>query len=192
MKSFKVLDEFFSKDKSSAYFKWNKIEGADAKTFKALQYKYARDKDNLYGASSIEKKIGPGKVEFFNRHVYRVDGKYYMRPFYSKNKYDENNHLLKEGVEEIDGNLELKKINDLFFILGNKLYYRDVFGVHVMNIEDPEKFIRIEYDYYTDGKDIYYFGNKLEGIDKDSMKIINERMIEDKDYIYYGKYPEKK
>ena len=192
MKSFKVLNEFFSKDKNSAYFNLDKIKGADAKTFKVLQYWYARDKDNLYGASSIEKKIGSGEVEFFSRHVYRVDGKYYMRPFYSKNKYDENNHLLEEGIEEIDGNLELKKINDLFFILGNKLYYRDVFGVHVIDTKDPEKFVRIEYDYYTDGKDIYYFGNKLEGIDKASMKIINERMIEDKDYIYYGKYPEKK
>ena len=192
MKSFKVLDEFFSKDKSSAYFKWYKIEGADAKTFKVLQYWYSRDKNNLYGADSVEQKIGPGEVEFFNRYVYRVDGKYYMKPFYNKNKYDENGTLLKTGVEEIDGNLELKKINDLFFILGNKLYYRDFFGVHLINIEDPEKFIKIEYDYYTDGKDIYYFGNKLEGIDKGSMKIINEHMIEDKDYIYYGKYPEKK
>ena len=78
-----------------------------------------------------------------------------MKPFYNKNKYDENGTLLKTGVEEIDGNLELKKINDLFFILGNKLYYRDFFGVHLINIEDPKKFIKIEYDYYTDGKDIY-------------------------------------
>ncbi len=192
MKSFKVLDEFYSKDKNNVYFKAGKIEGADAETFKPLQYWYSRDKNNLYGADEIERKISSGDVEIFNRHVYRVDGKYYMQPFYGKAEYDEEGRIYGKGVGEADGNLELKKLDEVFFILGDKLYYRDLYGVHLMDIEEPENFKRIEYSYYTDGKDVYYFFHKLEGLDKASMKILNEYTLEDKNYRYYGQFKTEK
>lgn len=168
-----------------------KIEGADVKTFKPLEYRYSRDKNKLYIADRFIQNIDAKNVEIFNRYVYKINGKYYLRPFYSKNKYDKNGLIQEEGIEEINGSLKLRKIDYLFFMIGDKLYYRDVFGVHIMNIENPEKFKKLKYDYYTDGKNIYYFSHQLAGLDKESMKIINEYTIQDKNYIFYGQNKEK-
>lgn len=189
--SFRVINNMFSKDKNNVYFEEKKIEGADVKTFKPLEYRYSRDKNKLYIADRFIQNIDAKNVEIFNRYVYKINGKYYLRPFYSKNKYDKNGLIQEEGIEEINGSLKLRKIDYLFFMIGDKLYYRDVFGVHIMNIENPEKFKKLKYDYYTDGKNIYYFSHQLAGLDKESMKIINEYTIQDKNYIFYGQNKEK-
>jgi DKNYY family len=47
-KDFKVLNNVFAKDDSTAYFKGYAIEGADIPTFTAVSKHYAKDKNRVY------------------------------------------------------------------------------------------------------------------------------------------------
>ena len=56
------IDSHFIKDKNNVYYQWEKIQGADSSTFKALGEDYFKDKNNVYQLIMPKEKKIPNIV----------------------------------------------------------------------------------------------------------------------------------
>ena len=196
LRSFKKVDDsdYYFKDKNSIYYEdsgnLHKIENADLKTFKDLDYNFAKDKNNIYyknkkldgiDAASFE-KIEFNFIKDKNR-LYKIDE-------------DEEKNEIKliplnekvnlENFEEIGGNY-YKDDKNLYYFGENE--FKKIDG------SDPNSF---EYDNenYTfiakDKNNVYFDGEKVKGIDVKSAEGIDGLWIKDKNSVFYrGKKLEK-
>ena len=53
LKSFKILNNYYSKDKNNVYYLWNKLPKANANTFQVLNSAYAKDNNYVYDGFEI-------------------------------------------------------------------------------------------------------------------------------------------
>lgn len=196
LRSFKKVDDsdYYFKDKNSIYYEdsgnLHKIENADLKTFKDLDYNFAKDKNNIYyknkkldgiDAASFE-KIEFNFIKDKNR-LYKIDE-------------DEEKNEIKlipinekvnlENFEEIGGNY-YKDDKNLYYFGENE--FKKIEGA------DPNSF-KYDNENYTfiakDKNNVYFEGEKVKGIDVKSAKGIDGLWIKDKNSVFYrGKKLEK-
>ena len=196
LRSFKKVDDsdYYFKDKNSIYYEdsgnLHKIESADLKTFKDLDYNFAKDKNNIYyknkkldgiDAASFE-KIEFNFIKDKNR-LYKIDE-------------DEEKNEIKlipinekvnlENFEEIGGNY-YKDDKNLYHFGENE--FKKIEGA------DPNSF-KYDNENYTfiakDKNNVYFEGEKVKGIDVKSAEGIDGLWIKDKNSVFYrGKKLEK-
>ena len=196
LRSFKKVDDsdYYFKDKNSIYYEdsgnLHKIENADLKTFKDLDYNFAKDKNNIYyknkkldgiDAASFE------KIEF--NFIKDKNGLYKIDEDEEKNEIKLiplNEKVNLENFEEIGGNY-YKDDKNLYYFGENE--FKKIDG------SDPNSF---EYDNenYTfiakDKNNVYFDGEKVKGIDVKSAEGIDGLWIKDKNSVFYrGKKLEK-
>ena len=196
LRSFKKVDDsdYYFKDKNSIYYEdsgnLHKIENADLKTFKDLDYNFAKDKNNIYyknkkldgiDAASFE-KIEFNFIKDKNR-LYKIDE-------------DEEKNEIKlipinekvnlENFEEIGGNY-YKDDKNLYYFGENE--FKKIEGA------DPNSF-KYDNENYTfiakDKNNVYFEGEKVKGIDVKSAEGIDGFWMKDKNSVFYrGKKLEK-
>ena len=196
LRSFKKVDDsnYYFKDKNSIYYEdsgnLHKIESADLKTFKDLDYNFAKDKNNIYyknkkldgiDAASFE-KIEFNFIKDKNR-LYKIDE-------------DEEKNEIKlipinekvnlENFEEIGGNY-YKDDKNLYYLGENE--FKKIEGA------DPNSF-KYDNENYTfiakDKNNVYFEGEKVKGIDVKSAEGIDGFWMKDKNSVFYrGKKLEK-
>ena len=196
LRSFKKVDDsdYYFKDKNSIYYEdsgnLHKIENADLKTFKDLDYNFAKDKNNIYyknkkldgiDAASFE------KIEF--NFIKDKNGLYKIDEDEEKKEIKLipiNEKVNLENFEEIGGNY-YKDDKNLYYFGENE--FKKIEGA------DPNSF-KYDNENYTfiakDKNNVYFDGEKVKGIDVKSAEGIDGLWIKDKNSVFYrGKKLEK-
>ena len=177
-KTIKVLNQFYLKDDKNVFFNDEKILGADANSFIALDKEngYAKDKNSVYYFGQ--------KVEGANAKTFEVisDGEY--------SKDDKNVYASGEIIKGADPKTFREFPETSYSRDKNNLYY--YFGddkflgkIDENNFEFLDDFI------IRNGNEIYFYGNKLKLKDAKKFKLIkNTGIMTTSKIIVYGKNDE--
>ena len=207
--SFEVMkNSMYTKDKNNIYFTRNdvvKLEGADKDSFVIQENEndFSYDKNSVYfmgkkinGISSSEFRI----IDLNNRN----ESFYFLTD--NKNLYklitifDENSgKIVKTKLVTIENpkvdtkSFEVINKNfDTYYRDKNTVYYYDAdFGKELKKLEaaDSNSFVSLEADFGKDNRNIYYNGNKLEGVNSNGFQILDENAIifKNKNNVYFLK-----
>ena len=177
-KTIKVLNQFYLKDDKNVFFNDEKILGADANSFIALDKEngYAKDKNSVYYFGQ--------KVEGANSKTFEVisDGEY--------SKDDKNVYASGEVIKGADPETFREFPETSYSRDKNNLYYyfgEDKFLGKIVenNFEFLDDFI------IRNGNEIYFYGNKLKLKDAKKFKLIkNTGIMTTSKIIVYGKNDE--
>ena len=198
--SLELLGDSYNKyyrDKNNIYFlndkddkmEFEKLAGANPKTFEIINGNFARDDKNVY---------------FFNKKVIGVDAKTFEKVGYDIVK-DKNGVYFLENVSEENENLEiktknlkadgidlktLKKLDNGYFKDKNSIYYELNGNLYKMKNVDLPTFEVLNSPYSSsvyfakDKNNVYYNGKKLDGIVPNDFEQIQSYFIKDKNGIY--------
>ena len=187
----------YYRDKNNIYFlndkddkmEFEKLDGANPKTFEIVDDYFARDDKNVY---------------FFNKKVIGVDAKTFEKVGYDIVK-DKNGVYFLENVSEENENLEiktknlkadgidlktLKKLDNGYFKDKNSIYYELSGNLYKMKNVDLPTFEVLNSPYSSsvyfakDKNNVYYNGKKLDGIVPNDFEQIQSYFIKDKNGIY--------
>ena len=187
----------YYRDKNNIYFlndkddkmEFEKLAGANPKTFEIINGNFARDDKNVY---------------FFNKKVIGVDAKTFEEVGYDIVK-DKNGVYFLENVSEENENLEiktknlkadgidlktLKKLDNGYFKDKNSIYYELSGNLYKMKNVDLPTFEVLNSPYSSsvyfakDKNNVYYNGKKLDGIVPNDFEQIQSYFIKDKNGIY--------
>lgn len=177
-KTIKVLNQFYLKDDKNVFFNDEKILGADANSFIALDKEngYAKDKNSVYYFGQ--------KVEGANPKTFEVisDGEY--------SKDDKNVYASGEIIKGADPKTFREFPETSYSRDKNNLYYyygEDKFLGKI----DENKFEFLDDFIIRNGNEIYFYGNKLKLKDAKKFKLIkNTGIMTTSKIIVYGKNDE--
>ena len=177
-KTIKVLNQFYLKDDKNVFFNDEKILGADANSFIALDKEngYAKDKNSVYYFGQ--------KVEGANAKTFEVisDGEY--------SKDDKNVYASGEIIKGADPKTFREFPETSYSRDKNNLYYyygEDKFLGKI----DENKFEFLDDFIIRNGNEIYFYGNKLKLKDAKKFKLIkNTGIMTTSKIIVYGKNDE--
>ena len=181
-----MLDDYF-KDKNNVYYlenyKLHKLEDLDIETYQNISMtRYKKDKNNLYFKWKKIKNVNPDDVEIIENDFIKIkDTLYEIFNFEEKEveiapltvdintfEHIDNRYYKDKTNIYYNKNGKLKKIKDVNFKSFGMLEENSYFG--------------------KDKNNIYYKGDKLEKIDRNSFKVLNESydnsIIKDKNGIY--------
>ncbi len=181
-----MLDDYF-KDKNNVYYlenyKLHKLEDLDIETYQNISMtRYKKDKNNLYFKWKKVKNVNPDDVEIIENDFIKIkDTLYEIFNFEEKEveiapltvdintfEHIDNRYYKDKTNIYYNKNGKLKKIEDVNFKSFGILEENSYFG--------------------KDKNNIYYKGDKLEKIDRNSFKVLNESygnsIIKDKNGIY--------
>lgn len=177
-KTIKVLNQFYLKDDKNVFFNDEKILGADANSFIALDKEngYAKDKNSVYYFGQ--------KVEGANSKTFEVisDGEY--------SKDDKNVYASGEVIKGADPETFREFPETSYSRDKNNLYY--YFGEDkFLGKIDENKFEFLDDFIIRNGNEIYFYGNKLKLKDAKKFKLIkNTGIMTTSKIIVYGKNDE--
>lgn len=177
-KTIKVLNQFYLKDDKNVFFNDEKILGANANSFIALDKEngYAKDKNSVYYFGQ--------KVEGANPKTFEVisDGEY--------SKDDKNVYASGEIIKGADPKTFREFPETSYSRDKNNLYYyygEDKFLGKI----DENKFEFLDDFIIRNGNEIYFYGNKLKLKDAKKFKLIkNTGIMTTSKIIVYGKNDE--
>lgn len=177
-KTIKVLNQFYLKDDKNVFFNDEKILGANANSFIALDKEngYAKDKNSVYYFGQ--------KVEGANPKTFEVisDGEY--------SKDDKNVYASGEIIKGADSKTFREFPETSYSRDKNNLYYyygEDKFLGKI----DENKFEFLDDFIIRNGNEIYFYGNKLKLKDAKKFKLIkNTGIMTTSKIIVYGKNDE--
>ena len=163
-KTFEIIDDYFARDDKNLYTFGYKLDGIDPKTFETLNYEMIKDKNGVYFLENIS----------------------------------EENENLEIKVKKLDSKgIDLKSFknvdnSDYYFKDKNGVYYENSENLHKIENVDLKTFEALDYDFTKDKNNVYYEGEKVEGIDMNSIEVVNRMCIKDKNSVFYrGKKLEK-
>ena len=177
-KTIKVLNQFYLKDDKNVFFNDEKILGADANSFIALDKEngYAKDKNSVYYFGQ--------KVEGANAKTFEVisDGEYSKD---DKNVYS-SGEVIKgadpKTFREFPETSYSRDKNNLYYYFGEDKFLGKIFE---NNFEFLDDFI------IRNGNEIYFYGKKLKLKDAKKFKLIkNTGIMTTSKIIVYGKNDE--
>ena len=177
-KTIKVLNQFYLKDDKNVFFNDEKILGADANSFIALDKEngYAKDKNSVYYFGQ--------KVEGANAKTFEVisDGEY--------SKDDKNVYASGEVIKGADPETFREFPETSYSRDKNNLYY--YFGEDkFLGKIDENKFEFLDDFIIRNGNEIYFYGKKLKLKDAKKFKLIkNTGIMTTSKIIVYGKNDE--
>ena len=191
LKTLKKLDNGYFKDKNNIYYGLSgnlyKIKNADLQTFEVLNSPYsssvyfAKDKNNVYYNGKKLDGIVPNDFEQIQSYFIKDRNGIY------KFEEDEDEQNLK--ITPINAKIDFKNIKELdwkYFGDDKNIYYFDEDSFKKVDKADINSFERIDStDFFKDKNNVYYEGEKVEGIDMNSIEVINEMCIKDKNSVFY-------
>ena len=206
--SFEVVENsMYTKDKNNIYFTRDntiKLEGADKNSFGIVtgEVDFSYDKSNVYFRGK--------KINGMSSHGFKIinlnnqnESFYFLAD--NKNLYK----FITIFSEDTDEIVETKlvavknpKVDITSFESVKKFftnYYRDKYNVYYYDVDykelkrlegaDRNSFISLEENFGKDNKNVFYNGNKLEGVNSDGFEILDENAIifKNKSNVYFLK-----
>ena len=156
LKTFEIIDDYFTRDDKNVYFFNKKVIGVDAKTFEEVDYDIVKDKNGL--------------------HIL----------------IDSNETEIKTKNLKADG-IDLKtfkKLDNGYFKDKNNIYYGLSGNLYKIKNADLQTFEVLNSPYSSsvyfakDKNNVYYNGKKLDGIVPNDFEQIQSYFIKDKNGIY--------
>ena len=191
LKTFEHIDDYYYKDKNNIYYDLDnnlyKIKNADLATFEVLNLPYsssiyfAKDKNNVYYQNKkIDGLVADGFEQIQSNFIKDRNGIY-------KFEEDENEKSLK--ITPINAKIDFKNLKELdwkYFGDDKNIYYFDENDFKKLDNADVNSFKRIGYtSFFKDKNNVYYDGEKVEGIDMNSIEVISGMWIKDKNNVFY-------
>lgn len=158
-------------DKNNIYYAYEnleKIQGADKNSFEVLGYYIAKDKNNVYYNGKKMENVDSKSFKNFGNFI----GKDKNRVFY------------------ITGNEDIKDADaESFEIMGDTYYFKDKNNIFVIKYSnefpagqgfiklpniDRNSFITLSEEIGKDKNGVYYFGEKITGINPNNVRVIEE------------------
>ena len=207
--SFEVMENsMYTKDKNNIYFTRDntiKLEGADKGSFVIQENDndFSYDKNNVYFMGKKINGINSDEFRIINLNnknesfYFLIDNKNLYKLI---NIFDEDSgKIVKTKLVTIENpkvdtkSFEVINKNfDTYYRDKNTVYYYDAdFGKELKKLEaaDSNSFVSLEADFGKDNRNIYYNGNKLEGVNSDGFQILDENAIifKNKNNVYFLK-----
>ena len=191
LKTFKKLENGYYKDKNNIYYDLDNnlstIKNADLATFEVLNSPYsssiyfAKDKNNVYYQNKkIDGLVADGFEQIQSNFIKDRNGIY-------KFEKDENEKSLK--ITPINAKIDFKNLRELdwkYFGDDKNIYYFDEDSFKKVDKADINSFERIDStSFFKDKNNVYYEGEKVEGIDTNSIEVISGMLIKDKNNVFY-------
>ena len=191
LKTFKKLENGYYKDKNNIYYNLDNnlytIKNADLAIFEVLNSPYsssiyfAKDNNNVYYQNKkIDGLVADGFEQIQSNFIKDRNGIY-------KFEEDENEKSLK--ITPINAKIDFKNLKELdwkYFGDDKNIYYFDENDFKKLDNADVNSFKRIEYtSFFKDKNNVYYDGEKVEGIDMNSIEVISGMWIKDKNNVFY-------
>ena len=179
LQSFENYAEY-SKDKNNVYYDFQKIEGADIKTFDPDGYSIGKDKTGVYYKTHKINGIDINSTEVLENEFYKDKNNIYYRNKKLENFKPENFEVISSSLvgqnEDFYYFTEDENNNTKFILLENK------------NV-DAETFEVLDEEYTKDKNNVYYKGKILKGADVKTFDIHynksdNGYKIKDKNKVY--------
>lgn len=179
LQSFENYAEY-SKDKNNVYYDFQKIEGADIKTFEPEGFFIGKDKKGVYYKTHKINGIDVNSTEVLENEFYKDKNNIYYRNKKLENFKPENFEVISSSLvgqnEDFYYFTEDKNNNTKFILLENK------------NV-DAETFEVLDEEYTKDKNNVYYKGKILKGADVKTFDIHynksdNGYKIKDKNKVY--------
>ena len=206
--SFEVMENsMYTKDKNNIYFTRDntvKLEGADKSSFVIIteDIDFSYDKNNVYFRGKKINGISSDGFKIINLNsqnesfYFLADNKnlYKLITIFSEDT-DEivETKLVAVKNPEVDiASFESeKKFFTNYYRDKNNVYYYDADYKELKKLEgaDRNSFISLEENFGKDDKNVYYSGNKLEGVNSDGFEILDENAIifKNKNNVYFLK-----
>ncbi|WP_314015108.1 DKNYY domain-containing protein [Leptotrichia wadei] len=155
-KTFEIVDDYFARDDKNVYILGYKVDGIDPKTFEALNYEMIKDKNGVYFLENISEENENSEIKTKKLNLKGLD----LRSF---KKVDDSDYYFKDK---------------------NSIYYEDSGNLHKIESADLKTFKDLDYNFAKDKNNIYYKNKKLDGIDAASFEKIEFNFIKDKNGLY--------
>lgn len=179
LQSFENYAEY-SKDKNNVYYDFQKIEGADIKTFEPEGFFIGKDKKGVYYKTHKINGIDVNSTEVLENEFYKDKNNIYYRNKKLENFKPENFEVISSSLvgqnEDFYYFTKDENNNIKFILLENK------------NV-DAETFEVLDEEYTKDKNNVYYKGKILKGADVKTFDIHynksdNGYKIKDKNKVY--------
>ena len=191
LKTLKKLDNGYFKDKNNIYYGLSgnlyKIKNADLQTFEVLNSPYsssvyfAKDKNNVYYNGKKLDGIVPNDFEQIQSYFIKDKNGIY--------KFEEGENEQDLKIIPINAKIDFKNLKELdwkYFRDDKNIYYFDEDSFKKVDKADINSFGQIDYTgFFKDKNNVYYEGEKIEGIDVNSIEVINGMCIKDKNSVFY-------
>ena len=191
LKTLKKLDNGYFKDKNNIYYGLSgnlyKIKNADLQTFEVLTSPYsssvyfAKDKNNVYYNGKKLDGIVPNDFEQIQSYFIKDKNGIY--------KFEEGENEQDLKITPINAKIDFKNLKELdwkYFGDDKNIYYFDEDSFKKVDKADINSFERIDFTgFFKDKNNVYYEGEKVEGIDMNSIEVINGMCIKDKNSVFY-------
>ena len=159
-KTFEIVDDYFARDDKNVYFFNKKVIGVDAKTFEKVGYDIVKDKNGVYFLENVSEENENSEIKTKNLKADGIDLK------------------------------TLKKLDNGYFKDKNSIYYELSGNLYKMKNVDLSTFEVLNSPYSSsvyfakDKNNVYYNGKKLDGIVPNDFEQIQSYFIKDKNGIY--------
>ena len=159
-KTFEIVDDYFARDDKNVYFFNKKVIGVDAKTFEEVGYDIVKDKNGVYFLENVSEE--------------------------NENLEIKTKNLKADGIDL----KTLKKLDNGYFKDKNSIYYELSGNLYKMKNVDLPTFEVLNSPYSSsvyfakDKNNVYYNGKKLDGIVPNDFEQIQSYFIKDKNGIY--------
>ena len=191
LKTFKKLENGYYKDKNNVYYDLDNnlytIKNADLATFEVLNSPYsssvyfAKDKNNIYYNGKKLDGIVPNDFEQIQSYFIKDKNGIY--------KFEESENEQDLKITPINAKIDFKNLKELdwkYFGDDKNIYYFDEDSFKKVDKADINSFERIDFTaFFKDKNNVYYEGEKIEGIDMNSIEVINGMCIKDKNSVFY-------
>ena len=191
LKTFKKLDNGYFKDKNNIYYGLSgnlyKIKNADLQTFEVLNSPYsssvyfAKDKNNVYYNGKKLDGIVPNDFEQIQSYFIKDKNGIY--------KFEEGENEQDLKITPINAKIDFKNLKEIdwkYFGDDQNIYYFDEDSFKKVDKADINSFERIDFTaFFKDKNNVYYEGEKIDGIDMNSIEVINGMCIKDKNSVFY-------
>ena len=191
LKTLKKLDNGYFKDKNNIYYGLNgnlyKIKNADLQTFEVLNSLYsssvyfAKDKNNVYYNGKKLDGIVPNDFEQIQSYFIKDKNGIY--------KFEEGENEQDLKITPINAKIDFKNLKEIdwkYFGDDKNIYYFDESDFKKLDKADINSFERIDSTgFFKDKNNVYYDGEKVEGIDMNSIEVISGMCIKDKNSVFY-------
>ena len=206
--SFEVMENsMYTKDKNNIYFTRDniiKLEGADKGSFVIIteEVDFSYDKNNVYFRGKKINGINSDGFKIINLNN-QNESFYFLTD--NKNLYklinifdEDSGKIVKTKLVTIETPKVdtksfgvIKKDSDTYYRDKNTVYYYDADYKELKRLEDADRnsFISLEANFGKDNKNVFYNGNKLEGVNSDGFEILDENAIifKNKNNVYFLK-----
>ena len=191
LKTFKKLENGYYKDKNNVYYDLDNnlytIKNADLATFEVLNSPYsssvyfAKDKNNVYYNGKKLDGIVPNDFEQIQSYFIKDKNGIY--------KFEEGENEQDLKITPINAKIDFKNLKEIdwkYFGDDQNIYYFDEDSFKKVDKADINSFERIDFTaFFKDKNNVYYEGEKIDGIDMNSIEVINGMCIKDKNSVFY-------